>query len=78
MKVWVLRHGEAEPYGSRPDSERALTPHGCEEALRSAARTAFVRICFVASASALIRASTPSSLTVTPSAITDTRHTHQL
>ncbi|CAI8931101.1 MULTISPECIES: phosphohistidine phosphatase SixA [unclassified Pseudomonas] len=38
MKVWVLRHGEAQPYGSRPDSERALTPHGCEEALRSAAR----------------------------------------
>ena len=38
MKVWVLRHGEAEPYGSRPDSERALTPHGCEEVLRSAAQ----------------------------------------
>ncbi|MDB5993646.1 MAG: phosphohistidine phosphatase SixA [Pseudomonas sp.] len=37
MKLWVLRHGEAEPYGSRPDSERALTPHGREEALRSAA-----------------------------------------
>jgi len=37
MKVWVLRHGEAEPYGSRPDSERALTAHGREEALRSAA-----------------------------------------
>jgi phosphohistidine phosphatase len=38
MKLWVLRHGEAEPYGSRPDSERALTPHGCEEVLRSAAQ----------------------------------------
>ncbi|MBK5513352.1 phosphohistidine phosphatase SixA [Pseudomonas sp. TH15] len=37
MKLWVLRHGEAEPYGSRPDSERALTAHGREEALRSAA-----------------------------------------
>ncbi|KAF2390856.1 phosphohistidine phosphatase SixA [Pseudomonas frederiksbergensis] len=37
MKLWVLRHGEAEPYGSRPDSERALTSHGCEEVLRSAA-----------------------------------------
>jgi phosphohistidine phosphatase len=32
-----LRHGEAEPYGSRPDSERALTAHGREETLRSAA-----------------------------------------
>ena len=38
MKLWVLRHGEAEPYGSRPDSERALTAHGREETLRSAAR----------------------------------------
>ena len=38
MKLWVLRHGEAEPYGSRPDSERALTAHGREEVLRSAAR----------------------------------------
>ncbi|KJZ67077.1 phosphohistidine phosphatase SixA [Pseudomonas fluorescens] len=37
MKLWVLRHGEAEPYGSCSDSERALTPHGCEEVLRSAA-----------------------------------------
>lgn len=37
MKLWVLRHGEAEPYGSRPDSERSLTAHGREEALRSAA-----------------------------------------
>ena len=37
MKLWVLRHGEAEPYGSRPDSERALTAHGREEVLRSAA-----------------------------------------
>ena len=37
MKLWVLRHGEAEPYGSRPDSERALTLRGREEVLRSAA-----------------------------------------
>ncbi|KAB0499046.1 phosphohistidine phosphatase SixA [Pseudomonas vancouverensis] len=38
MKLWVLRHGEAEPYGSRPDSERALTDHGRKEVLSSAAR----------------------------------------
>jgi phosphohistidine phosphatase len=37
MKLWVLRHGEAEPHGTRPDSERALTVHGREEVLRSAA-----------------------------------------
>ncbi|SEE86036.1 MULTISPECIES: phosphohistidine phosphatase SixA [Pseudomonas] len=37
MKLWVLRHGEAEPHGKRPDSERALTAHGREEVLRAAA-----------------------------------------
>lgn len=37
MKLWILRHGEAEPHGTRPDSERALTTHGREEVLRSAA-----------------------------------------
>jgi len=38
MKLWVLRQGEAEPYGSRPDSERELTDHGRKEVLSSAAR----------------------------------------
>ncbi|AWY40731.1 phosphohistidine phosphatase SixA [Pseudomonas putida] len=39
MKLWVLRHGEAEPHGAQPhDSQRALTDHGREEVLRSAAR----------------------------------------
>ncbi|WP_085578166.1 MULTISPECIES: phosphohistidine phosphatase SixA [unclassified Pseudomonas] len=38
MKLWVLRHGEAEPYGSRADSERELTAHGRKEVLSSAAR----------------------------------------
>jgi phosphohistidine phosphatase len=26
--LWLLRHGEAVPHGSRPDSERELTPKG--------------------------------------------------
>ncbi|MFK9083847.1 phosphohistidine phosphatase SixA [Pseudomonas neuropathica] len=38
MKLWVLRHGEAVPHGSKPhDSERELTEHGREEVLRTAA-----------------------------------------
>lgn len=37
MKLWVLRHGEAEQQAPT-DAERALTPHGREEVLRSAAR----------------------------------------
>ncbi|MBX9408816.1 phosphohistidine phosphatase SixA [Pseudomonas baetica] len=38
MKLWVLRHGEAVPYGTCPDAERELTEHGRQEALSSAAR----------------------------------------
>lgn len=38
MKLWVLRHGEAVPYGSCPDSERELTDHGRKEVLSSAVR----------------------------------------
>jgi phosphohistidine phosphatase len=26
--LWLLRHGEAVPHGSRPDAERELTPRG--------------------------------------------------
>ncbi|WP_191485167.1 phosphohistidine phosphatase SixA [Pseudomonas sp. FEN] len=36
MRVWVLRHGEAEPQ-ARSDAERALTTRGRQQVLRSAA-----------------------------------------
>ncbi|PQZ91725.1 MULTISPECIES: phosphohistidine phosphatase SixA [Pseudomonas] len=36
MKVWILRHGEAEGH-ARTDAERNLTEHGRGEVLRSAA-----------------------------------------
>ncbi len=36
MKLWVLRHGEAEPRANT-DAERRLTAHGREQVLRSAA-----------------------------------------
>lgn len=35
MKVWILRHGEAQPK-ARSDSARELTEHGREEVLKSA------------------------------------------
>lgn len=35
MKLWVLRHGEAQPHAPR-DADRALTEHGREEVLHSA------------------------------------------
>ena len=28
QQLWLLRHGEAEPHGSRPDDERELTERG--------------------------------------------------
>ena len=36
MKIWILRHGEAEPHARR-DAERELTAHGREQVLLSAA-----------------------------------------
>lgn len=36
MKLWVLRHGEAEPRANS-DAERRLTAHGREQVVRSAA-----------------------------------------
>ena len=35
--MWLLRHGEAEPHGARPDDERALTERGREQS-RAAGR----------------------------------------
>ncbi|KAB5622036.1 phosphohistidine phosphatase SixA [Pseudomonas putida] len=37
MKLWILRHGEAEPRANT-DAERRLTAHGREQVLHSAAR----------------------------------------
>lgn len=36
-ELWLLRHGEAVPHGSKPDSERELTPRG-ERQARAAGR----------------------------------------
>ena len=31
-QLWMLRHGEAVPHGSKPDDERELTPRGRRQA----------------------------------------------
>jgi phosphohistidine phosphatase len=36
-QIWLLRHGEAEPHGTRPDPERRLTTRG-ESQSRAAGR----------------------------------------
>jgi phosphohistidine phosphatase len=37
QQLWLLRHGEAEPHGSKPDDERELTERGRDQS-RSAGR----------------------------------------
>jgi phosphohistidine phosphatase len=36
-QLWFLRHGEAEPHGTRPDSERRLTERGEQQSLAAGA-----------------------------------------
>ncbi len=33
LQLWLLRHGDAEPHGARPDPERRLTPRGERQAI---------------------------------------------
>src|SRR5690242_9544151 len=39
-QLWLLRHAEAEPHGTRADSERRLTARGEEQALAAGAALA--------------------------------------
>ncbi len=39
-QLWLLRHGEAEPHGTRADAERRLTPRGEEQASTAGAALA--------------------------------------
>jgi phosphohistidine phosphatase len=36
-QLWFLRHGDAEPHGTRPDSERKLTSRGEEQSVAAGA-----------------------------------------
>jgi len=40
LQVWLLRHGEAVPHGSRPDFQRELTDRGAEQARAAGAALA--------------------------------------
>jgi phosphohistidine phosphatase len=43
-ELWLLRHGEAEPHGTRPDAERRLTEHGIREARAAGAALRELRV----------------------------------
>jgi phosphohistidine phosphatase len=43
-QLWLLRHGEAEPHGTRADAERRLTERGVEQARAAGAALAALGI----------------------------------
>jgi phosphohistidine phosphatase len=45
-QLWLLRHGEAEPHGTRPDAERRLTPRGEEQSRVAGAALAALELRF--------------------------------
>ncbi len=47
-QLWLLRHGEAEPHGTRPDHERRLTERGVEQARNAGIVLALLGVDFAA------------------------------
>jgi phosphohistidine phosphatase len=45
-QLWLLRHGEAEPHGVRPDAERRLTPRGEDQSRAAGAALAALELTF--------------------------------
>ncbi len=48
VQLWLLRHGEAEPHGARPDADRALTPRGRAQSLAAGRALARLDVEFAA------------------------------
>jgi phosphohistidine phosphatase len=47
-QLWLLRHAEAEPHGTRPDALRALTERGVRQAVAAGAALSRMDACFEA------------------------------
>jgi phosphohistidine phosphatase len=45
-QLWLLRHGDAEPHGTRPDAERRLTAHGEDQARTAGVALTRLRVDF--------------------------------
>jgi phosphohistidine phosphatase len=48
VQLWLLRHGEAEPHGTRPDADRALTARGRAQSLAAGRALARLGVEFTA------------------------------
>ena len=46
QQLWFLRHGEAEPRGTRPDAQRRLNPKGESQAKRAGIALARMKVAF--------------------------------
>ncbi len=46
LQLWLLRHGEAEPHGSAPDDERALTDRGRDQSVAAGRALAALDLTF--------------------------------
>jgi phosphohistidine phosphatase len=47
-QLWVLRHAEAEPHGTRSDAERRVTPRGEQQARAAGAALSRLEVSFAA------------------------------
>jgi phosphohistidine phosphatase len=47
-QLWLLRHGEAEPHGARPDAERRLTDRGEQQSVAAGTALAALAVTFQA------------------------------
>lgn len=75
IDLWLLRHGEAEPHGLKPDAERELTDLGREQSLAAGSALAALRVRFdVVYASPKIRAWDTAALACEALGIEPTLH----
>ncbi len=75
IDLWLLRHGQAEPHGLKPDAERELTADGREQSLAAGRALAALGIDFdVVYASPKVRAWDTAALACEALAIEPTLH----
>jgi phosphohistidine phosphatase len=74
-QLWILRHGEAEPHGARPDPERRLTERGEAQARNAgvalAALGVDIALCFT---SPKVRARDTAALACPPLGVDPVEH----
>ncbi|MCW3010480.1 MAG: phosphohistidine phosphatase [Solirubrobacterales bacterium] len=74
-QLWFLRHGDAEPHGTRPDAERRLTPRGEEQSVLAGRALAALECSFAhVFASPRVRARDTARLACPPLGVEPVEH----